>query len=145
MKIAVFDLDGTLADISHRTHYILGPEKDWGAFFGLVSKDKPIEASCTILRTLAMSGFTIWIMSGRSDATRDQTVAWLRKHGVVFDELLMRSEGDRTPDHELKRSWVNSPLVPREHIKMVFEDRSRVVQMWREEGFQTYQVSDGKF
>lgn len=145
MKIAVFDLDGTLADISHRTHHILGENKDWDAFYGAVAEDTPIKQTCAIANALALGGFKIWIMSGRSDVTRDQTVAWLNKHGIAFDELLMRSDGDFTLDHELKRKWVNSPLVPRDHIKMVFEDRSRVVQMWREEGFQTYQVSEGEF
>jgi len=31
--IYIFDIDGTLADVSHRLHYITGETKDWDAFF----------------------------------------------------------------------------------------------------------------
>ena len=31
--LAVFDLDGTLADVRHRLHHIEGRRRDWDAFF----------------------------------------------------------------------------------------------------------------
>lgn len=40
----IFDLDGTLALIEHRLHFIQGPKKDWRGFFGAVGDDSPNEA-----------------------------------------------------------------------------------------------------
>ena len=45
----IFDLDGTLALIEHRLHFIQGPEKDWRGFFAAVGDDKP---NLPVIRTL---------------------------------------------------------------------------------------------
>jgi len=33
MKTVIFDLDGTLCDITHRLHFIEGDNKDWDGFY----------------------------------------------------------------------------------------------------------------
>ena len=37
----IVDIDGTIADCSHRLHYIKGEKKDWNSFFKAAGKDKP--------------------------------------------------------------------------------------------------------
>lgn len=32
--IYIFDLDGTVADLTHRLHFITGETKDWDGFHG---------------------------------------------------------------------------------------------------------------
>ncbi len=46
MKYIVFDIDGVLADCSHRLHYIQGDNKDYESFYSYdeVLKDMPILA-----------------------------------------------------------------------------------------------------
>ena len=39
MKIAVFDIDGVLADVEHRRHHISGRPRDWPAFFAAAGDD----------------------------------------------------------------------------------------------------------
>lgn len=38
----LFDIDGTIADISHRIHHIKGETKDWRSFFAACDGDLPI-------------------------------------------------------------------------------------------------------
>lgn len=40
-KTIVFDIDGTLADLSHRRHHVESRPKNWDAFFEDISEDKP--------------------------------------------------------------------------------------------------------
>ena len=42
--IAVFDIDGVLADARHREHHVSGRPKDWDAFFAAVGDDPVVEA-----------------------------------------------------------------------------------------------------
>lgn len=151
----IFDLDGTLADAEHRLHHISGPQKDWRAFFAACFDDKPIAATVATFHALRKSGAEVWIWTGRSDEVMEQTREWLRIHlnfsplrfGLGAPEkFLMRKAGDHRPDHELKSEWL-SHIEPPEYKRLtaVFEDRARVVQMWREAGIQCFQVAPGDF
>lgn len=141
----VFDLDGTIALIEHRLHHIDGKKKDWHAFFAACTKDLPNAPIIEVLRALHQRGHEIWIASGRSDEVREETVQWLAQHDIPFDHLVMRRAGDRRADDIVKREWlVNGPL-PRERIMMVFDDRDKVVAMWRRHGLTCLQVAPGDF
>lgn len=39
MKYIIVDLDGTLANIDHRLHYIKQNKPDWNAFYGACKDD----------------------------------------------------------------------------------------------------------
>lgn len=141
----IFDLDGTIALIEHRLHHIDGKKKDWHTFFAACTNDLPNAPIIEVLRALHQRGHEIWIASGRSDEVREETVHWLTQHDVPFDHLVMRKAGDRRADDIVKREWlVNGPL-PRERIMMVFDDRDKVVAMWRRHGLTCLQVAPGDF
>jgi phosphoglycolate phosphatase-like HAD superfamily hydrolase len=42
MKTVIFDLDGTLADLTHRLHYVKNGNRNWDKFFEECDKDLPI-------------------------------------------------------------------------------------------------------
>lgn len=42
MRCYIFDIDGTIADLSHRLPHIQKEPKDWDAFFGCVADDAPM-------------------------------------------------------------------------------------------------------
>lgn len=144
--IYIFDLDGTLADCTHRQHFIHGEKKDWDAFYAACDRDKLIRPVADILSSLERDGHYIWIWTGRSDEVKEKTREWLRYNRVYTDSLRMRPAGDHSPDHLLKEKWLNEvSLEQRAEIDGVFEDRSRVVEMWRANGFTCYQVAKGDF
>ena len=50
------------------------------------------------------------------------------------------------PDDVVKEEWLLSlPEEIKSNISIVFEDRKRVVDMWRNHGIQCCQVSEGDF
>jgi hypothetical protein len=134
----VFDLDGTLADISHRTHFVRGGRRDWDSFFSACVDDMPHLHVIETLKAHLDAGHKVRIWSARSDVVREQTEDWLLRHGIDPCFLQhMRSAGDSTPDATLKRYWLNQEA---ERPDLVYDDRQRVVDMWRAEGLPCFQV-----
>jgi phosphoglycolate phosphatase-like HAD superfamily hydrolase len=143
--MVIFDLDGTLALIDHRLHFLEGKKKNWRKFFAACVDDLPNEPVIEVLRGLRKQGYSIWITSGRSDEVRSETVAWLQKYAIPYDELLMRSQGDLTADHTLKQGWLKNGTLQKDRVLMVFDDRDKVVAMWRAQGLVCAQVAPGDF
>lgn len=150
-KIYIFDLDGTIALIDHRRHWLdksqhegLSLDERWRNFFADCVSDEPNWPVIETLTALYNSGtFKIIIFSGRSNEVREQTVEWLRRHRVPYQELRMRQEGDFTPDEELKQEWLGE--MEKSQIVAVFDDRDKVVGMWRGQGVGCFQVAPGDF
>jgi hypothetical protein len=156
----IFDLDGTLALIEHRRHHVSKPDTqpdgdkewkpNWKAFYAACVHDQPNAPVIQTLRMLVSAGADIWVFSGRSDEVVTQTLEWLQKHimwGAKTELILeMRTEGDYTPDDQLKLKWLKGMLVEdRARLIAVFEDRDRMVKMWRENGVACFQVAPGEF
>jgi hypothetical protein len=50
------------------------------------------------------------------------------------------------PDDELKESWLNNPeIIDKNRVVAVFDDRDKVVKMWRKNGIPCFQVAEGNF
>lgn len=156
----IFDLDGTLALIEHRRHFVEGPKKDWPAFFAACVDDQPNLPVIRTLQALRSGGAEIWIWSGRSDEVKTQTVEWLCKHGCFGwptntlpawpfgapERFRMRKAGDYQPDVKLKYGWLADLEPPeRSRLTAVFDDRQSVVDMWRAAGVPCFQVAPGDF
>lgn len=150
----IFDLDGTLALIDHRRN-ILDDKEDpnrWRRFYALCDKDEPNLSVLATMERLRHIGCEIWIFSGRSDEVRERTITWLAyhtsflKYDLYGPMLQMREAGDHTPDDVLKEQWLVSMLPEdRERLVAAFDDRKRVVDMWRRNGVTCFQVADGGF
>lgn len=141
MATVIFDLDGTLADIDHRLHFVKDGNKDWDGFYAACVDDLPKAAIIELALMCDDAGHEIIISSGRSENVRAQTEEWLAKHGVVYKTLLMRPNGSFIPDQALKKAWLDQGVLGRkEDILFVVEDRDRMVKMWRDQGLVCLQV-----
>lgn len=142
----IFDIDGTLADCSHRLHHIkVGDKVDWDAFFADCAKDKPITHIIQLAQELYKNGNTILYVSGRSDQCRDATIDWMNAHHCPLGFLYMRRQGDHRPDHKVKSELLDQIIARGYRPIMAFDDRNQVVKMWRERGIPCAQVADGDF
>jgi hypothetical protein len=144
MSFFVFDLDGTLADCTHRVaKYLTGPNKDYRAFYAACPADVVIPHVRAVLWGLASSEHRIEIWSGRSDEVRSLTENWLDRHQIDPMQLtFMRPADDRRPDDVLKLEFLNRHAL---RPTAMFEDRERCVTMWRAQGIPVFQVAEGKF
>jgi len=148
----VFDLDGTLADLSHRLVFIGGDApKDWRSFFAAAGGDAPIEPMVELYRTIrystyhSYSGTKMVIVSGRSDECREATEAWLEHHEIHYDALYMRKQGDHSDDTRCKQELLKQLLADGWEPILFVDDRDRVVNMWRELGYTCLQCAPGGF
>ena len=147
----VFDIDGTLADLKHRLHFIQpkeGEKKYWDGFFAACVDDAPIPENVRLCQTLIGAifrhHFQMEFWTGRREAERDVTRIWLMQHVSIHTNnctLKMRKDGDRRQDHVLKMEFID----PEEPPDIIFEDRSTVVQAYRERGLTVFQVAKGDF
>jgi len=142
--IVIFDLDGTLANMAECRHYLEQEPKNWDAFYYAACSVSPIKSVVEVCKKLE-EDFEIYIVSSRSDLVKKQTEAWLREHEINYTCLIMRPHGDHTPDDILKKSWCDSNIIPIHCVMCVFDDRSRVVKMWRSLGIPCFQVVEGDF
>ena len=153
--IIVVDIDGTIADCSHRLHYIQGPDRDSDAFYDAVDKDEPIEDMIKFLRILYytdVEGVEFIFITGRRESCRRKTEKWLSKYIAGYPApLLMRKEGDKRPDTEVKPELLFEfqermlELGSDWTVDMIFEDRTSMVNKWRELGYRCLQVKDGNY
>lgn len=142
-EIVIFDIDGTLADVSERIHHVRKKPKNWSAFFQGMAQDKAIHSMVRLCNILYASGIHIILCSGRSEEHREQTVAWLTGQGVNYHGLLLRRDNDRRSDTDVKRELLAG--LDKSKILFVVEDRGRVVEMWRSEGLVCLQCAPGEF
>ena len=146
-KIVIFDLDGTLALIDKRRDLATKNGKmNWNVFFNPdnIDLDTPNQAVIDMANMLYSQDYIIYILSGRSDKTQDATIAWLDKHNVNYDLLIMRPQNQLyKKDSDLKQSWLDT--IGKDRVSMVFDDRQQVVDMWRSNGLTCFQVADGDF
>jgi hypothetical protein len=142
-EIVIFDIDGTLADISERVHHIRTKPKNWTAFNAGMAQDKAIHSMVRLCNILYDAGLRIILCSGRNEKNRPETMEWLAEHGVNYHELFLRMDKDYRSDAVVKREILQS--MDKSKILFVVEDRSRVVEMWRAEGLVCLQPAPGDF
>lgn len=145
----IVDLDGTISDPTHRRH-LLKPKTDerMDEFYSLCHLDGVHQHVVDTIKCLQQFA-DVWVWTGRRDDTRDVTLDWLEGDACLSindDELKMRPYGDRQSDETLKESWLLAMSKDdRERLIAVYEDRSRVVAMWRRNGVPCFQVAPGDF
>ena len=146
MSFYIFDFDGTLAEISHRRHHLDGAAPQWAKFFEDCDKDAPIKGVIAVLLDLVAQGHRVEIWSGRSADVEEKSRRWLDDVGVPSCLLKrMRPSGDFTPDDKLKRDWLKEERALGNEPTVIFDDRQKVVEMWRAEGVECFQVNPGDF
>lgn len=137
----IVDIDGTLADIGHRRHFVEQDKKDWKSFFEAMSDDPIRQDVLDEVNELAKH-HDIVLVSGRPEQYKEQTLEWLGKHGVPRVTLIMRGTNDSRQDDIVKEEILNN-YFKKSNIYMVIDDRPRVIRMWEKNGLIVKDVGDG--
>ncbi|MBM6928154.1 HAD family acid phosphatase [Parasutterella secunda] len=155
-RAIIFDIDGTLADCSHRRHFVEGEKKDWDAFYSEMVNDTPKEAIVflckAVLDWLYRSSTTdklkVFIFTGRPENYRQQTEEWLHKTlgwHTLLTNLYMRPAGDYRPDYQVKQEMLDKLKAEGYEVLFTVDDRKQVVDMWRRNGVTCLQCAEGDF
>ena len=133
--IAIFDIDGVLADATHRQHHLLSRPKDWDAFFGAVGDDPVLEHGRERLMALAVDNDVV-LLSGRPERTRADTVAWLERQGIAVSRLVLRPDADHRPAAALKAELVRGIGTP-DQVTVVVDDDESILDRLAAMGYST--------
>lgn len=142
----ICDIDGTLADIRHRLHFVKVPEgekKDWKGFFDAMVDDTPRYDVMGILTGYLNNGYKVVFMSGRPDNYKQQTVQFIENTIPEYVTLIMRNAGDKRPDTEVKKDLLDRYFPDKSIVKAVIDDRPSVIRMWQENGLEVIDVGNG--
>lgn len=143
--IIVFDIDGTLANIEHRRHYVSIKPKNWKAFNEAMKFDSINKDILFLLNTFKQNNHKIILCSGRSEETRKITENWLELNNVHYEQLYMRSEKDYRKDSIVKVELLQKIKEEHGNPYFWFDDRNQVVDAIREQGIRVLQVAPGNF
>jgi len=150
-KTVIVDIDGTVANPGERLKYLKMDPPDYDSFYEDSFKDEPIQNVVDIVKQLQFSWNVIFCTS-RRECVRGKTAQWLHKHGLLHPLyenshylLLMRSNGDRRHDIEVKPGLLKKAGIELSDIAFVLEDRGSMVKHWREMGLTVFQVAEGSF
>lgn len=149
-KAIIVDIDGTVALRNNRSPFD----------YARVGEDSVDHRMAHLLRNLICEceEYDVFFVTGREavDNCREDTIKWINDNiyshtweGIMGPEynwkLFMRDEGDHRSDEIVKKEIYENHIAPYYDVVCVFEDRNRVVKMWRSLGLLVAQVWDGDF
>ena len=158
MKYTIFDIDGVLADCSHRLKYIQGEDKDYDKFYSdeEILKDKVLKNGQMLFNAISHSisenyrnkffyGKTnefnkvqIAFITGRNESCRITTEEWFWDNiANVAINLYMRPENDYRPAHEVKEILIEKH-IGFENILFAFDDDDEINEMYKKHGVMCY-------
>lgn len=111
----------------------------------IMKGDKPNQPVVDIAIAMQDAGHEIVVVSARNERHRQVTEMQLRNAGIEFFHLFLRNDEDFRADDEFKKDVLDALIDANWKPDMVFDDRNRVVAMWRANGITCVQVADGDF
>lgn len=145
-KTVIFDVDGTIADVEHRRHFVSQKPADWKSFRNSTAFDTPVQWVCDIAKRFIAQGDNVAFFSARNESERSitekQISEWI---GEGHQGLFLRPDGDFRRDDEFKSDLADKFEEIGGKIDLVFDDRNQVVDMWRKRGTTCVQVAEGDF
>ncbi|MGA6175428.1 LNS2 domain-containing protein [Streptomyces sp. NPDC012600] len=131
--LAVFDLDGTLADTAHRQHFLEGAKRDWNGFFAAAPDDPPLAEGVALALGSAEECEVVYL-TGRPERCRRDTVEWLSRQGLPEGQLFMRRDDDRRPARRTKLDILRR-LSRSSEVRMLVDDDELVCDAAELAGF----------
>ena len=144
-KVVVCDIDGTITDCEHRRHHLDGDKKDWKGFFSEMSQDSlRLEIAAQVGKLCMDEDATLIFVSARPEEYHKITMDWLDNHFSVGPiRLIMRNSNDSRDDTIVKKEIYDKYLKNMNVIR-VFDDRPKVIRMWRELGLDCTDCGNGE-
>ena len=131
MKIAaIFDLDGTLCDGTHRQHFI-DELNDWDSWYDQLILDKINNWCLDLVLRAKKADFYIIMLTARRfiPQVAQDTELWLDYHDIPYDILIGKDPADKRPAHEFKKEAYEN-LQSRYDVRFAIDDEIENANMW---------------
>lgn len=132
----IFDMDGTLADVSSIRHYLkpnIHHGKDFDSFHSESVNVPPHSHVVNAAQVAHMLGLKILVVTARKWMWRNHTAWWLAMHDIHSDLLMMRGDLDSRKDYEVKKDML---AIIRQAYNPIhaWDDNPNIIRLWTEEG-----------
>jgi hypothetical protein len=131
-----------LSDAAGRQHFLERRPKDWDGFFAAAGNDPLIDQVARLVELLDPALLVV-LLTARPARVRSATLDWLARHGVRWDLLVMREDGDFRPSHEAKLDAVRALLGVGFDLRLAVDDDPRNAAMFRAEGVPCLELHSG--
>ena len=136
----IFDMDGTLADVSSIRHHLTRFDeskrrnvKDFNAFHAESVNVPPHDHVVNAAQVAHMMGHDVIVVTARRHMWRHHTAWWLAMHNVPSAAMFMRNDDDSRPDYEVKRDILATIRQAWNPIH-AWDDNPAIIRLWAEEG-----------
>jgi FMN phosphatase YigB (HAD superfamily) len=146
MKAAIFDVDGTLCDVSSIRYHVnpkhprFSGRKRFDRFHADAINCPPHPLALDHYRYAKEMGWAVLVVTARKSFWAMHTLLWLREHGVEHDELYMRRNLDNRKDVECKREILADIRRDGYRPILAVDDNPAIIELWRSEGIPTVTI-----
>jgi hypothetical protein len=137
--MAFVDIDGVLADVRHRLHFIERRPRDWDGFFAAAVDDPAHPEGLALVQTLE-NQHDIIFLTGRPRRCEADTVRWLAEHGITGHPVVMRPERDRRPAATVKLELLRR-LAHGRTVAVIVDDDAEVIRTMSAAGYPTFRAT----
>lgn len=143
--VFITDIDGTIADPTHRTggvdeNLADKPLEWWENFYNGIENDPPIEGAARALRGVSCANIEVIYITGRHNMARQRTLKWLNKHGFPEGKLFTCGDGNMLKNKRGKLRTLNNKY----NILIYCDDYEGCVVSAAEEGIPASNFKDAK-
>lgn len=139
------DIDGVVADATHRQWYLRADRRDWDGFFAACGEDPPIEATVALL-SIVSADVRVLLLTARPHWVAETTADWLARHGIRWDLLVTRSPAQAfMRSAHFKREEIDEMRRWGFDLILAIDDDDRNVEMFRAEGLPTMYHHSGYY
>jgi hypothetical protein len=142
--ILILDIDGTLADLTHREFLVADKDHaDWDTFFSdeLIYKDQVIPGALEGYEAFYDLADFIYIISGRPERSLDRTEEWLIENGFdiskVLGSIILRPDDLISSSREFKQAVMDAVIIPKHgpaETYVFIDDEPKNLEMFSEYG-----------
>lgn len=136
------DIDGVLADATHRQHLLESRWRDWDSFFLAAGDDGLLAQQAVLLDTIAPD-HVIALVTARPSWIAELTRDWLETHQIRWDLLVMRSDTDFRRSSAMKSAAVEQLRANDLEPVLAFDDDARNVAAYAGLGIPCVYIHSG--
>lgn len=133
MEAVIFDMQGTLCDVSSIRHLVEQGKPDFDAFHAATGECPPFQWVVDEARKAHRAQKVVIVMTGMNEKFRDSVNAWLNCHEVPRNMLMMRPDRDFRKDFVVKLEMLEKVRRRGFDVTHAWDDNPQIVDLWKRE------------